>query len=399
MQSTPTHSTTHSGGTLVQICMFITVITSIAALSSWMVFQIQNNRTQSQIDEMKQQAGELETRSKRLLQYEANLKKMLGLDANADLTPEAIEQLENETIEEQEGLPEAQGRSSDIVRHLESQIRRLIRHHRELDFQKTDLQQKLSYQETRLESYQSVYNSRQETLNTYSTNLDTNLEEVNQNIQSVQQEGSDQISSLEDEISSAKESHEEELSSMDQQLTRVQNSIGDLKQQSEAQYVDSDEVDGRVIRTDATSDWVYINIGSDDRVKAGYLFGIYGSAEESGGELVGKVQVKQVFPDYARCSVVSQNRVNRPILNGDRVDNPFFSTDGPKRIALIGDFQNRSRIEQAISSVGSTVVDDIEPNLDFAITSPNAEETNRFNEARNLGILLLNVDNIQGFIN
>ena len=398
MQRTPSQLTNQSGGILVQICMFVTVITSIAALSAWMVFQIQNNRTQSRIDQMKQRAGELETRSKRLLQYDANLKEMLGLEANADLTPETVEQLQNEALEQQEGLPNVQGPSRDIVHQLEAQIRRLARHDRDLRFQNTELQQKLSYQETRLEGYQSVYESRKERLNTYSTSLDTNLEEINQNIQSVQQDGSDQVSSLEDEIASEKESHEKELSGLDEELSRLQNNIGQLKTVSEAQYIDLDEVDGKVIRTDPASNWVYINIGSDDRVKAGYQFGFYASSGADDRKLIGKIQVKQVFQDYARCSVVSQARVNRPILTDDIVDNPFFSPEGPKQIALIGDFQNRSQLEQAISAVGSTVKENIHPDLDFAITGSNAEDTDRFDSARNLGILLLNVDNIQGFI-
>ncbi len=396
MQQTPTGKTNQSGYAIAEICMFISVITSLVALTAWIVFLIQNNRIERQVKQIEREQEKLTQRSRKLNNYESALSKLVGLEQGTSLTSENVVALRNDAISSREELTDVQGSMSNVLNQLEMQVRRLAKHHRELRLQNADLEKRLSHQQARLQSYEEI--SDNHPAPTYIAQLETTRERLNQRIEEARQSGSEAVSAVEDEIASAKESHQETLDKLNESLSQKQNNLNQLKPAPEAQFFEMDEIDARVLRTDDTSDWAFIDIGTRDRVQAGQRFGVYSAADNNDRTFVGMLKVKEVFSDYSRCKIISVQRSSRPILEDDVVDNPFFDTEGPRKIALVGSFTNRDGIESEIKASGSTVAESLSPTIDFVITGTDLEGNDRYNRARELGLLLLKFENIQEFI-
>lgn len=391
--------TGQSGLTLSQACMFFTVLTSILAVTTWLAYQIQNESIQTQQKQITAKQNKLTSQQKTLNQYESNLSDMVGLEEDASLNAETINQLKSSTIENYDGLNNYEGSIEDLARLLEKEIERLAMKHRKLRLNKSELERKLSLQKNRLQMYKNVYSTRQKNLNTFKQNLDTERESIEQEISNVQDDTSQALNKLDNELQKIKQQHEEKIQELELERSGVQSSLSDLKEEQSADFVTIDETDGQIIRTETEGRWAYINIGKQDRVRAGMQFGVYTRSDQTERIQVGMLKVKQVFSDYARCKIISEQDPSRPVMSDYVIANPFFSADGPKQIALVGSFPNKNNLANAIQAAGSTVQKQISPELDFVITGTTYEDSEQFAQARDLGILMSKLDNFSGFIN
>lgn len=379
--------------------MFFTVVTSLIAVSAWLVFQIQNTQTENKLSEISSERDRLGNKMSVLNQYEDNLASLVGLKNTDTIDPDGVKQLKSETLEDYEGLDEYEGTLEDLARLLDKDIRRLSSRHRTLRLMQSDVERKLSIQKSRLEMYKDIYSNKTNNLTSLQNELDQKRETIEQAISNAQDESTQKLNALENDIKEQKTSHNEQMKELDIKRSGVKTSISELKQQQEAKFISVKDTDGKIIRTKTEGRWAYINIGKRDRVKAGMEFGVYSRSDGDERLYIGLIKVKQVFSEYASCKIISEKDVTRPVLEDYVISNPFFNIQEPKKIALIGSFPNKSKLENAIKAAGSTVQEKITPQLDFAIVGRNYQETDRFSRARELGVLLSKFDNFRSFTN
>ncbi len=93
---------------------------------------------------------------------------------------------------------------------------------------------------------------------------------------------------------------------------------------------------GRLLRPDAQRKTAFIDIGSRDRVVAGLRFKVARVGREGRFEFKGDVEVKKVWVDTAEVAVLKIVDGAAPMIDGDVLVNPFFSTKRPVVVAFVG---------------------------------------------------------------
>ena len=98
--------------------------------------------------------------------------------------------------------------------------------------------------------------------------------------------------------------------------------------------------DGTITLIDDSGRWVWVDLGSADRLRAGIRFSVFDrDAEQIGGSrkgLKGIIEVSRVTgPHRAQARVIDRDRLN-PLLTGDLVFSPIWSVGHAERFALVG---------------------------------------------------------------
>jgi len=202
----------------------------------------------------------------------------------------------------------------------------------------------------------------------------------------------EQIKQLESQATSAGEvanqervAWQKEKRQMELDLGRAQNQIAELQKQIQDLKPGSFDpeailrkADGRILRAIPGSDIVYINRGSDDNVKVGMGFEVYGQARETNPGLRGKasLEVAAVMPQTAECRV-TRATPGQPIVESDIVVNIAYERGRMPKFVVVGefdldydgnaDFDGVERIRAIIRQWGGQVVEDLDETTDFVV--------------------------------
>lgn len=147
------------------------------------------------------------------------------------------------------------------------------------------------------------------------------------------------------------------------------------------------KADGRVLRAIPGSDVVYINLGSDDQVRAGMGFEVFSATGERGDDYRGKasVEVVTVLATTAECKI-RRASPGRPIIEGDTVVNVAFERNRKTKFVVRGDFDldyngetdwdGQDRVSAMIREWGGQVVENVDSSVDFVVIGqgPQAPE-------------------------
>ncbi len=169
-----------------------------------------------------------------------------------------------------------------------------------------------------------------------------------------------------------------EIARLNVQLAQARDQVKILKPSSYDPDTILTKADGRILRAIPGSDVVYIDLGSNDKIKVGMGFEIFSQTREAPRGLRGKasIEVLTVMEDTAECRVLRASP-GQPIIEGDIAVNiayergrkPKFVVQGDFDLNYDGvvDFDGYDKVASIIRQWGGQVVDDVDESVDFVI--------------------------------
>ena len=258
--------------------------------------------------------------------------------ANADLLTELqVVQDENQSLKE--GIKGAQDQFEAQVAALEERVA-------QLDREKTD-----------------ALAAKDEQLSDLRTTLEDNTQETNR---------------LKQEWVSQRRDRDLEIGRLQTHVSELQKKMQALKPTALDPAAILTKADGRIVRAIPGSDIVYINLGSNDKIKPGMGFEVFSQTHEPREGLRGKasVEVATVMQNTAECRV-TRATPGEPIVEDDVCVNiayergrlPKFVVRGEFDLNYDGtvDFDGIERVTAIIKQWGGQVVPELDETVDFVV--------------------------------
>lgn len=179
------------------------------------------------------------------------------------------------------------------------------------------------------------------------------------------------------------------LLDLSNKLNSVDTQLKELVKQ-EAIFHDLTEAQGRIVDPHQDSHFAFLNLGARDRLVRGLKLIVF--VREPGGNVrwKGEVEVKDIYPESAKVSITETVDMMDPIIEGDLVFNPLFSTTRPKKVALVGEFTrtkyNKEAAIKRIQNLGSIVQDMVTDETDFVIVGEVYQSDANFEKAQLLSV-------------
>lgn len=156
-------------------------------------------------------------------------------------------------------------------------------------------------------------------------------------------------------------------------------------------------VQGEIIRPAIKEGYAFITLGANDNIKLGLKFRVFRKDKNGNRKWKGQVEVKKIFDSYSLVSITNMTNSLDPIVEGDYINNIFYSRNSTKYVVLIGDVEqpdfryNRADIERRLNQLGVKVEANVSLKTDFAILGKNYEGLESYNT-----IGLLNITYLDG---
>jgi len=182
----------------------------------------------------------------------------------------------------------------------------------------------------------------------------------------------DQIQELRTDKLEADRKMEELQKSHEQEVVKFKRTIEVLNRRlGETQVVVFDKPDAKVIRTNPADNEVYVDLGSDDKVRPGLLFAIYSRADAfnpygqtQARKSKARIRIKKVIgPHLSLATTFKEVNPTDPIVAGDWVYSPLFKRNATIRVALAGRFDldgdgkdDKEALKRLIRSHGGKIV-------------------------------------------
>ncbi len=179
--------------------------------------------------------------------------------------------------------------------------------------------------------------------------------------------------------------HSAETLDLNNKVNSVDTALRELVKQ-EAIFHDLTEIQGRIVDPHQDEKFAFINLGSRDRLVRGLKLVVF--VREPGGNVrwKGEVEVKEIYAESAKVSITETVDRFDPIIEGDVVFNPLFSTSRPKKVAFVGEFGKTKYSKEAaairIRNLGSIVQDQVTDETDFVIVGDSYQSDANFEKAQ-----------------
>lgn len=304
-------------------------------------------------------------------------------NARLDLARKAVGQSEAPLLKALDNVYQQSQTNQNRIKQLESQL---------ADAQ-TDYKRAQNAYNTTLASYKRTTDDQKAQMDRVSADLTKARTQI---------EGT--IKKYEGDKGTAQRGHEQELRNL---LTKVRQAEDGLKQAGERVKTLEDQIavmrptssttvgkegDGKIIRSGISSDEVYVNLGTKDRVKVGLTFAVYdprlgvGSGVDGRGK--GAIEIMDVGENESLARIVRGDRT-AAMLPGDTIANPVYSRDKNRkyRFVIAGDFDldgdgvatsaERDRVIRMIESWGGQIDSKLDTQTDFVVlgTEPSTQNT------------------------
>jgi len=167
--------------------------------------------------------------------------------------------------------------------------------------------------------------------------------------------------------------------------------------------------DGRVVSADPDLRLVYLDIGAKHGLKRGTPFTVWTYGKGKVKESKGRVEVREVYDDYAEAGVTFTVDPFRPIVEGDYVSNIYFDRDKAPVFVFLGELRGRYNNAQAtniLRSKGARVEQSVTSDTDFLVVGEVPagqddvvlEETETFKLAELFGVEMIGAEELLQYI-
>jgi NAD-dependent DNA ligase len=208
----------------------------------------------------------------------------------------------------------------------------------------------------------------------------------------------------------AEAAHQKALSEVKGEADAAKSRVNSLAEKLKIHGSDENPwaVDGKIGSVGANTGLVFVDIGSQDLLRAGVKFDVFRFGK--GGELIkkGAIEIRETFKDYSRAGILSEVNPLDPISEGDVVANPHFSRNRTKVFALLGNFPayGREFLAQRLRDLGCEVQDTVTSSTDFLVlgeksSEPDAPELTddpSYKLAKDTGVQIFKLSDIERFL-
>lgn len=170
---------------------------------------------------------------------------------------------------------------------------------------------------------------------------------------------------------------------------KINNEIRELKRQLEELKVkevikhEINFIHGKVLRPDVPNKVAFIDIGSRERVVPGLKFLVGNRGVRGNFEYKAKIEVKKAWMTYCEVAIIEIYDKDKPVVEGDHIVNPLFSTVRPIVMAFVGEdrpLKLRYSVDEAtrrIKEIGSEVRKEVTLDVDYVIFTEAGSQKNR----------------------
>jgi NAD-dependent DNA ligase len=160
---------------------------------------------------------------------------------------------------------------------------------------------------------------------------------------------------------------------------------------------------GKIVRNDPANMIAFIDIGKTKRVQPGMIFLIGKRGKKWKLTYKAKIVVKKVMKNFSQVRILKLYDPTIPVVEGDKIYNPFFSPKRPLVVVFAGkdDPELRYTLEEAkgrIIELGSIVREEVDLQTDFVVVASGADEDPNYIKAQQLSIPLVKAKEIFKFL-
>jgi len=185
------------------------------------------------------------------------------------------------------------------------------------------------------------------------------------------QKAEEDVQQSRSQLSTAEQNHARQSQDFQQQLATAAETIESLKDRLST-YEDErfDVADGRVVSVSPTEGMVYINLGSDDRVRPSQTFAIYDQSLEQfqRNEQKAMVEITRILGPHLAEARLTSSSPTRPVLTRDHVVTSTWDPGYAVPIALTGmidldgdGLSDLDRLASLVRQNGGEVVSYVDP--------------------------------------
>ncbi|MDD5134418.1 MAG: hypothetical protein PHP01_03280 [Phycisphaerae bacterium] len=229
-----------------------------------------------------------------------------------------------------------------------------------------ELRTKITAEQERADSVQQSYNQLRELMNKKST----------EQVQTLAQQRDDAIAE--------KDKSRQELLATMSKLSITQNRLKDALSRLEIlkprpmEDISAYQPDGHIISIDISTNIVFIDIGSEDKVYPGLTFSVYDKNAPVPTDGTSKAEI-EVFDVDKNTAIARINKSSRksPIVEGDAIINLIWDSKATNRFVVAGDFDfdddgevendGALKIKQLIENWGGKIEDVVTIDTDFVV--------------------------------
>ncbi len=180
-----------------------------------------------------------------------------------------------------------------------------------------------------------------------------------------------------------------QLQSKDTEIITLQRQLDDWRSRAGNESLSPTNeyalVDGAVIGLNTAQDYVYISLGSQDKIQLGMTFSVYSQAADIRPDAAGNyprpnagIEVIEIDDSHATCRIIpGTQRLGNPIIVGNVIANPIYDPNKVYKFVVFGDFDangdgnptaaEAGTISNVIRQWGGQVIDELAGDVDFLV--------------------------------
>jgi len=228
----------------------------------------------------------------------------------------------------------------------------------------------------------------------------------------------DEIDKLNKSKGRSEKIHKLQLAKLQSEKSGLLQRIKDLRKK-EKRNLESTGADGEVLHANPELGYAWIDLGKNHNLREGVVFEVFRFVKGGRKKIKGKILVKVIENDMAKCAVLTGVKhtdpitgralllptLNDPIVKGDLIRTPLFDRDEQQVFVFLGNkVTNRSynlkELQRKIEEVGGKVNKSVTIESDFVIVLGNAEEefAEEMEKAAQYNVIFMREDELIRFL-
>ncbi len=193
-----------------------------------------------------------------------------------------------------------------------------------------------------------------------------------------------------------------EIAALRSDISEKKRRIDQLVKKKAKELMSADP-DGEVILADNKLGYCWVNLGRTHGLRAGSTFEVFRYIKGGRRKMKGKIEIKKIDTTHSQAAIIeSLDPEDDPIVKGDYIISPLFDREETKIFVFAGELINplysKAEVVKMIEEMGAKVDRELSVETDFLIAGKGAEETEEYTKAVELGIFIMREDELFKYI-
>lgn len=355
----------------MQIALILLVIATVVLCIATYFFWSQGQKAQKQADSLREQSQQNDRNLRDKVTENQKLKGYLGVDPGSSNTEEIDQSYANDMQLFGQSVPEADRNYKNLPAHLAATIKDKNAQINELKAAEAKLKADLAAKE-------------EESKNKIGTATDGH-KKADMDLQEQRNQFEEEITRLTNTVNDIKKKYEatkkrlsDENRKVSRKLAMTTGDLNNLRQRHEEaedklrrlQVKTFEQPDGKITHVNQSSGTVYLSIGSADALQRQTTFSVYDVDENNlaRAQPKGSIEVTRIMGDHLAEARVLDDTVTDPIISGDMIYSPLWQAGKAVHFALAGsldadgDGKDDSELIKNLISINGGAIDAIVDN-------------------------------------